>query len=468
MRRIGGWAVERMVLRVAGICALLSAYPAIRPSAQAQETSLTIYGDGRVLVRRSLPVAVARGTSTIAADLGMRDVQPASIVALDEGVQVRGARVFAGVGLESSLRRLVGQEVLFRTGPDSAPSYVRGVLLSVDPPTVRVGGHVMYGFPGTPVFPDSLVQVNPRYDLTIEAARAVNPLRLLYLSNGISWSASYAVVLPRGGRGQAGVTGMAQIDNGASLTLGGVQVQLLAGVVRRAQQPRPVMAMARQNANMEMLQADEGPTDESVGGTRVYTLPGTVDFAPGESRVIALFQRASAASEPELVLRAQGYGFMNQWPDIQRDIHPEVGYRIRRPATTPFGSTPIPAGIVRVFEPDSAGRAQLVGEVNVDHTPAGRDLRLTTGTAFDVTAQRTQTAFEQRGQRESISAYRVELQNAKTEAVTVLVTDMCPGRCEVLSSTVPAEQGSVNTVGFRVTVPAGGSATLDYRIRARW
>jgi hypothetical protein len=128
----------------------------------------------------------------------------------------------------------------------------------------------------------------------------------------------------------------------------------------------------------------------------------------------------------------------------------------------------MPAGTVRVFEPDSSGRPQLVGEVNIDHTPAGRDLRLATGTAFDVTAQRTQTAFEQRGPREAISAYRVELQNAKPQAVTVLVTDMCPGRCEILSSSIPAEQGSVNTVGFRVTVPAGGSASLDYRIRARW
>ncbi len=464
--------VVRGLVSVAAVVVVRTAVPPYRPAAlQAQETSLTIYSDGRVLVRRTLPVALSRGTTTFAADLGVREVEAGSITSLDADAQLKSVRVFGGVGLEASLRRMIGRDVLFRTGSDSAPRYVHATLLSIEPPAVRLtDGYVLYGFPGTPVFPDSLVQLTPRFEMTVEAARAQSNLRLAYLSNGLAWGASYAVVLSRGGEGQAAVAGYAQIVNGGAVSLAGAQVQLLAGVVRRAQPPRPVMAMAREAAQGDAQGGViEVPSDESVGGTHVYTLPGTVDFNPGETRVIALFPRASAAAEPELVLRAQNYGIMNQWPDAQRDLHPEIGYRIRRPATTPFGATPVPAGTVRVFEPDSAGRPQLLGEVNIDHTPAGRDLRLTTGTAFDVTATRTQTAFEQaRNQRESTSAYRVELHNAGSSAVTVLVTDMCPGRCEVLSSNLPAEQGSANTIGFRVTVPAGGDTALDYRVRARW
>ena len=146
-----------------------------------------------------------------------------------------------------------------------------------------------------------------RVELTVEAARAASGLRLMYMSNGLSWGASYAVVLPRGGSGQAGVSGTAQIQNNASISLSGVSVQLLAGDVRRAQGPRP-MAMQARGLEGGVVAAEEEPAEEALGGTHVYTLPGTVDFSPGETRTVALFARASAAVEPEFVLRNQEIG----------------------------------------------------------------------------------------------------------------------------------------------------------------
>jgi hypothetical protein len=106
--------------------------------------------------------------------------------------------------------------------------------------------------------------------------------------------------------------------------------------------------------------------------------------------------------------------------------------------------------------------------VQIQHTPAGRELHLTTGTAFDVTAQRTQLTFEARGRREAISSYRVTIQNAKSDSVTVQVLDEFPGDWEVLSSSVRQERLSARSARFAVPVPAGGEATLEYRIRVRW
>jgi hypothetical protein len=445
----------------------LAVLPFSRP-AVCQETSVTIYADGRLLVRRTLPLAVTRGTSTVVADLGVRQAEPSSIVSLDSGVQVRGVRVFGATGLDGSLRRSLGSDVVFRVGPDSTPRYLRGTLLSLDPPAVRTDGYVLYGMPGTPVFPDSMVQLLPRVELTVEAARAAGSVRVMYLSGGLSWAASYALMLPRGGAGQATVVGTAQIDNGGLVSLPGARVQLLAGTVRRAQQPgpRPMMAMA--GAAMRTTESADEPAEEALGGTHVYALPGTVDFAPGETRTVALFAPAVTPVEPEFMLSGASYGPTGAWPDALRDLHPEIGYRVRRNAGSPFGSTPLPGGLVRVYEPDESGRPQLVGEATIAHTPSGRDVRVTTGTAFDVTATRAQTAFERRGDRETVSAYRVELQNAKSQAVVVQVADQCPGRCEIVSSSVAGEQPTVASVVFRVTVPAGGSATLQYQLRARW
>jgi len=464
-RRQDGRTAGARNRQIGTVLFLLAVLPSCR-LAVCQETSVTVYSDGRLLVRRTLPVALARGTNTVALDLGVRAADPASFVSLDSSVQIRGIRVFGATGVDGSLRRSLGSDVVFRVGADSAPRYLRGTLLSLEPPAVRTDGYVLYGLPGTPVFPDSMVQLQPRVEVTVEAARPANGLKLMYLSNGLSWSASYAVLLPRGGAGQAAITGVAQIDNGGAVTLPGAQVQLLAGTVRRVQTPRPMAAMRA--AEVSGIEAGGEPSEEALGGTHVYTLPGTVDFAPGETRTVALFARATAAVEPEFTLRSQTFGPTDTWPDALRDLHPDIGYRVRRPAASPYGSTPLPGGVVRVYEPDEAGRPQLVGEAAIAHTPSGRDVRVTTGTAFDVTATRTQTAFTRQSNRETTSAYRVEIQNAKTQAITVQVVDQCPGRCEIMSSSVPGEQPSVTQVLFRVSVPAGGSATLQYQLHARW
>jgi hypothetical protein len=221
------------------------------------------------------------------------------------------------------------------------------------------------------------------------------------------------------------------------------------------------MAMAR-------AAAAAPPSEEAVGETHVYTLPGTVDFAPGESRSVALFPRAEVQVEPEYLLRHSPYVWQVRQGGPERDLHPEIAYLARRPRGTAFGDTPLPAGIVRVFAADSAGRLQLLGEAQIPHTPAGRELHLSTGTAFDITAQRTQVTFEPRGGREAVSSYRVTIQNAKPDAVTVQVLEVFPGQNEVLSSSVPPERLSASSVRFPVTVAAGGEATLEYRVRVRW
>lgn len=448
---------------------LLAVLCAVAPAvAEAQQTSLTVYQDGRVVVRRALPVAVARGTSTVAADLGVRQFDPATFTVLDSGVSLRGVRVSEATGQEGSLLRSLGREVEFQVGSDTAPRYVRGTLLSLTPPTLRLDGRVRYGFPGIPVFPDSLVQLAPRVELTVESARAVNPLRVLFLSGGLAWQAAYTLVLPRSGAGTASVAGHALIQNGGMVDLRGAEVQLLAGDVRRAAAPRfrgqepMAMAMAAREADAAV------PAEESVGETHVYSLPGTVDFVPGQSQSVALFPRATATIETNYLLRGNTLGAMGPWPEPMRDQHPEVEVTVRRPATTPFGAAPMPGGVVRTFAPDSDGRLQLLGETAIGHTAPGRDLTLVTGTAFDITATRTQTEFERRGQREAVSAYRVVLRNAKRERVVVQVFDQFPGEWELLSSSVPGERPTATSVKFAVPVPAGGEATLEYRVRVRW
>ncbi|MFL5511328.1 MAG: DUF4139 domain-containing protein, partial [Gemmatimonadales bacterium] len=140
------------------------------------------------------------------------------------------------------------------------------------------------------------------------------------------------------------------------------------------------------------------------------------------------------------------------------------------------GDRPLPAGVARLYQPDSSGGLQLIGEASMDHTPAGNDLRLNAGNAFDLTARRVQTSYITR--RDSTKArgvhtvatadYRVTLKNATDSATTIAVEEERAGEWSVLASSAPAEKVSSTLTRFRVRVPARGEAVLTYRIRVIW
>jgi len=118
---------------------------------------------------------------------------------------------------------------------------------------------------------------------------------------------------------------------------------------------------------------------------------------------------------------------------------------------------------------------QLIGEAAIDHTAPGRDVRVQSGDAFDVTAERLQTDYTQetlpparRGlpaKQRVTAAYRVTITNAKAEPVTVDVRETRFGVWRIVDSSVPAEKMSATEMRFRILVPANGEAVLTYTVR---
>jgi hypothetical protein len=105
------------------------------------------------------------------------------------------------------------------------------------------------------------------------------------------------------------------------------------------------------------------------------------------------------------------------------------------------------------------GGAQFVGEDAIDHTPKNEKVRLKLGDAFDVTADKKQTDFKKlagSGRYNYIfeSAYRIEMKNAKKEAVTVKVQEPMPGDWEMLSESHPHAKEAAGTAVWQVPVPA--------------
>ncbi|HSM15436.1 MAG TPA: hypothetical protein VK845_00375 [Gemmatimonadales bacterium] len=432
----------------------------------AQAPSLTIYNDGRVLVRRSIPARVPRGPSTHRIEVGALDL--ATVFSRDSLVTITAASYDGATDMQSVIRRSIGRRITFRYG--GVKDTVSAKVLAVDPERYEMpDGTVTFSMPGTPQFPRDLVVVDPVLSLSVESRRAREGLDLGYFTSGGTWQASYQVIL---GAKAARVQGSAVVAVDR-LSVEGASVQLLAGSVGRAAQMRDETRFRRNVAAVaEMTVAGVAAIEERVGEFHLYTLPGTLNLAPGIETSRALFEPATTGYERRYVVR----GFLPyRGPLVQTGEEPqspvEVRYRIERKSGSEFGDTPLPGGVIRLYQPDEGGRLQLVGEANVDHTPAGRDVTVSAGLAFDITAKRVQTSYAtvRQGRYTVATAdYEVTLANATDQAVTVDVLEERFGEWSILESSVPAEKVSSTVTRFRVTVPAKGEATLTYQVRARW
>lgn len=451
-------------LRLVALLAVVS-----NPQLTAQQ-SLTIYGDGRVLVRSTMAARVPSGSSTHRLALGFLDA--GSIFSLDSALTIVGASYDASVDEANTMRRAIGRKLVFETGvwKDSVMETVEAEVLGVEPELFRMpDGTISFQRPGRPRYPSDIVLAAPTLTVGVQSAAARDALRLGWFTDGAAWRASYSVIL---GRGVARVAGQAEIGSGR-LSVDDAEIQLLAGDVGRAAPAGgPVAARYNAMAASEMRMADAAAKQEGVGEAHLYSIPGRLTLRPGTQTVAALFEPASAPWERNYTVRGQlpWYGPLPQYGE--EDKPPvEVQYVLKRKARTPFGDAPMPGGVWRLYDADAAGRPQLIGEAASGHTPAGEDVRLTAGSAFDLTAERVQTDYattRESNRTIATAAYRVTLKSAKDSAATVDVIESRRGEWSLVESSLPAEKLSSTETRFRVRVPAKGQVTLTYRVRVIW
>jgi len=457
-------------MKLSGIGYRVSAALLLLAAPLSAQTSLSIYRDGRVVVRRTLPQALQQGRNALT--LRLEGLDPATLFSPDTAVAVSSATVRYPSTATDALARAIGQTLSFvRAKGDT----IRATVVRADPPQFRLSdGRLLLGMPGEPLFPAELVRSTPEAQVVLEASRARQRTELAYVAQGMSWEALYQVVLI-GSR--VSISGTATITSQA-LQVDSADVQLVAGAIRRTRQEKSYQpgVAGRMQLDAVTVTMPGATSEEAVGETHVYQLPSRLTIEPNVPSTTALFPRSSAPVAQELIVPGvlPWRGWIGQNPEPNR-VPVQVWYTIKRASKTSFGDRPLPAGTVQLYEADSSGRMQLIGEAANDHTAPGRDLRLQSGDAFDITAERVQTDYTQeqvpperrnmQPRQRVTAAYRVTIANAKAQAVTIDVRESHFGAWKIVESSVPAEKLSSTESRFRVQVPAQGEATLTYTVQ---
>ncbi len=434
-------------MKLSAFSGQLSVWLMVLAGSLPAQTSLSIYSDGRVVVRRSLPQALAKGRNSLTLELD--GVDPAVVFSPDTAVTVASAVLRPATERGAALEGAVGATLSFAHGKGDT---LRATVVRVSPPQYRLSdGRLLLVEPGEPLFPPELVRTASQVSLVLDVARARPATELA---------------------GSATVTSQRLLAESAA-------VQLVAGSVARSQPGSLRMMAGLARADMAVAASEPATSEEAVGEVHVYTLSGRITLGRGAAVTTALFPRTVVPTMEQLIVPGavpwRGYLAGNPSGAEPDRVPVQVWYTLKRARGTPFGDRPLPGGTVQLFVGDSSGRVQLVGEATSDHAAAGRDLRVRAGDAFDVTAERLQTDYTQeqipaprRGlaPRQRITAsYRVTIANAKADPVTIDVREAHAGTWVVVTSSIPPEKLSATEMRFRVPVAAKAEATLTYTVQ---
>jgi hypothetical protein len=207
---------------------------------------------------------------------------------------------------------------------------------------------------------------------------------------------------------------------------------------------------------------------EAFSDYHLYSLGRKTTINNSETKQVSMLGATGVPIQKRYVVDGQAFYYRNaQHPGAPLKDVVQVYYQFKNEERGNLGM-PMPAGVVRVYQSDSTGGLQFVGEDRIGHTPKDEMLNIKIGNAFDVVAERKQVDFEKVASGVYEVEYEVTLRNHKTVPATVEVNEPIGGTWRMLRSTHQWTKTDAWAAQFSVVVGADASSTLNYRVRVTY
>jgi hypothetical protein len=439
--------------------------------------ALTVYNSDLALVRDVRSIELPAGTF----DLKFMDiaatVNPATVHfrSLSEPARVNVLEQNYEYDLlepDKLLRKYVGRDVtLVRSrvnGGTTREETVTARLLSYNTaPVWQINGEIVTGLQADSMrFPELPGNLFARPTLIWSLANTGGTrhrVEAAYLASRLSWNADYVLTVARN-ETTADLDGWVTVTNASGTQFRNASLQLVAGNVNRVRQEFDKLAdVALERRAAAPMAAPM--SQESFSDYHLYTLERKTSINNNQTKQVSMLGATGFPVRKRYVVDGSAFYYRNaQHPGspIKDDV--QLFYQFTNDTKADLGM-PMPAGVVRVYQADSRGGTQFVGEDRIDHTPKDETLNLRIGTAFDVVAERKQTDFQKIAANVYEMSFEVTLRNHKTTPVTVEVNEPIGGTWQMLSSTHPHTKTDAWAAQFSVPVGPDAAATLRYRVR---
>jgi len=442
------------------------------------ELAVTVYNSDIALVRDVREVQLPRGTfdlrfMDIAATVNPATVhfrsltEPSRVSVLEQNYE------YDLLEPDKLLRKYIGREVtLVRTTTEDGSTreeQVKARLLSYNnAPVWQIGNDIVTGMAADhirfPQLPENLY-TRPTLIWTLDnAGVARHRVEAAYLAGKLSWNADYVLTVARDDK-TADLDGWVTLTNGSGTAFRNTKLQLVAGDLNRVRQ---VLGRMEMDALSASKAAAPPMAQESFSDYHLYTLARKTTINNDETKQVSMLEGTGVPVQKRYVVNGQSFYYRNAvMPGAPIKDTVQVFYQFKNDPQTGLGM-PMPAGTVRVYQADSKGGVQFVGEDRINHTPKDEELNLKIGNAFDVTCERSQSDFEKISPNVYEVEYQITLRNHKAAPITVEVNEPIGGTWRMLNSTHTWKKTAAWASQFMVPVAQDGTSILKYRVRINY
>jgi len=451
----------KLAVTAVAACALLG-LPAFAPAAFAQDKALavTIYADDLALVQDKRPIDLTGGRQRIEFAGVSGQIRPETVSLSANGVSIVEQNFdFDLLTPAKLMEKAVGSVVtIVRVNPANGQETREQaeVLATNNGVVLKIGDRIEVlrddGLPVRVIFekvPENL-RSKPTLSVTVMGdKRGTRPATLSYLTSGLGWRADY-VALFDDAAGKIDVQGWVTLTNSSGTTYDNAATTLVAGTPNRAGQYNGPQ-YGRQNRPQLAQAGTETGDRERLGDFYLYPLAERTTIANQQTKQVSFL-------DVHGVPASHGYEFRNYWLGTQEEAQSaKTVYRFSTGSEKGLGDQ-LPAGVLRFYMRDRKGDPQFIGESEIDHTPMGSTLSVSTGDAFDVKVKPVVEKREKAGPRRWKTSMRYTLSNASPKAVNVVLQqDGLWGDTKISSESLKSTRPNADMAEWSVTVPASGS-----------
>lgn len=462
-------------------------------------SEVTIYNQGFALIKEQRELNLKEGTQEVLVEdvaqrietdsVGIRSLSaPGSFSVIEQNYR------FDLINAQEILNRSVGKEiVLTRYSANGAKEETRGTLLTAPSAITNGPNGQTQTYNGLVLRAnDGRVLLNPSGEITVSsipegmiskpslvwllnsARSGSNKIELSYITQGMSWTANYVLALD--GTGKIGdLKGWVTLVNASGATFKDSKLKLLAGEVFRENRGGQFGGRGGGGAEMLKMAHSGGMTQEQFAEYHLYSTSRPVTMAANEQKQISLLEGTGVPVTKKLVIDAtRGYGYWRSQEEGvvgSGPIKPLVLIELKNDKASNMGM-PLPAGSIKVFQRDSSGSLQMLGEAGINHTPREEKISLPVGRSFDIVAERKRMNFEWLGRKRprdgTMEVFEIEVRNRKETAETVNVIERSWGEWAITKSSDKWDKLDSNTFEWVLNLKPGEVKKITYTIESYW
>jgi len=469
-------------------------------ASSALAADLTIYNQNFAVVRDTVPLDLKAGVNEVRFAGVTAQVEADSVILRDPAGNASWQI------LEQSYRNdpvseplllsvFEGQWIEFlRREPQKPDAIVKGKIvrsgyLPVDEggmrerqPIIEVDGKLIFELPGRPQFPalgaDTVLKPTLTWKLNAPAAAKLDA-ELAYVSEGLTWEASYNVLQQEKGE-RIDLVGWITMKNESGSTFTDARIKLMAGDVNKVVSPqRKAMAAGTAVPGVAGLADEPSVTEKTFDEFHLYTLAHPTTLRDRETKQVEFIRAAGVKAERLYIYDGAK---LDDWhsgmsagedSDYGTESNKKVAvFREFKNSEANKLGIPLPKGKVRFYTQDAADASlQFVGENEIAHTPKDELVRLYIGNSFDLVGERKRTDFKvSKANHHAEESFEIKVRNRKKEPAEVRVVEHLYrwANWEITAKSQDFEKKDAQTIEFRVPLKPDEEKTVTYKVKYTW